>query len=512
MPGTETDPDWVAYQVVQAWPETTPPAAVTVAGANLGHAIRRPVMLAVAAVLRSRAFPEDVASEASFLTKNRDRVSRTRARIRRAAPWIRALPDSLSLARALRQRRGCGSRPLLLVQDSVRLNAMLTRLQTSDTADILRVGTGLGRDCLSVSPDLRDLARGAELPRGFADALVQGLATRQIDLDARTLNDILAEARREALRLRTLARRFQRLKPTAILLHDDTTPTGLTLALAANAQKIPTVTVAHGLDCERFFLDAVYASRKCVWGPARAARIQATAQASSLTSGEAVRVTGNPAFDGRHPPSNLNSEGDTWLWTTRPHVSRKAFQPSRLATEGMAILNALLRALHQCPAASLTIKAHPTDDTAPYHRMIQKAGLSERVHFDVAPLDRLMSRACVVISEDSTAALDACFAGKPLVHSHFAPCPPVLPLAVEGAALPGYSPDELVQSVIQLDSPDRYLQKTLLDGQRAFIEAQAGPLDGNAGARVQDVLVEVMAINPTNLNRDSIHHGHEASV
>lgn len=495
-PRLDGDPDWAAFRVVQTWTAQVPPEDVTFMGVDLGHAVRRAVMPAVAAAIRETAFPAAAARSHEFVRGwGLDRKPGAARNLVEAAR--RTLPKALDLAGGYRlgaqaRRARNTGRPRLLVKAAGRLRPLLDSFGSSPEAEIVLLGR-FGKQPAPYpsvplhpesAPDRVTMAR-------FRNALAAGLAAEGLDLNAQDRNGILAEARWEAGRIKAIHRVLDRLRPDALLLHDDTSPEGLTLALVGTARGLPVLTLAHGLDCQRFYLDPVYASHKLVWGPARAARLHGTAEALGAVSGQ-VRVTGNPGHDGLSVPAAPATQGTGWLWVTRPHTPRKCILPGRCAVEGADILDALLRALAAHPAATLTIKPHPNDYARVYEAQIARAGLGDRARVSHSPLAQLLPAARVVISEDSTAALDACLAGKPLVYSHFAPTPPVLPLEVYNAALPGRDPDSLTQSLARLDAGDNTLSARLFEGQARFIAAEAGPLDGCASARVRDVISEVL--------------------
>ena len=59
----------------------------------------------------------------------------------------------------------------------------------------------------------------------------------------------------------------------------------------------------------------------------------------------------------------------------------------------------------------------------------------------------LLSESSVVITEDSTAGMEAMFWGKVLIHAHFAQSPPVMPFVEYGASLPAFSGEMLFESL-----------------------------------------------------------------
>lgn len=499
---TGADPDWRVFEVVQTWPERADADSVHFSGVNLGHAVRRGVMQALAAIVRPIAYPELAERDAQFReTWGLDAAtSGVEHRLRRALKHT-VIPNTLGrlghTATGVRARRirASTSAPRLLVKSTSRLDALIHAESFDFPGDIIVAGTSGSEAGKHPFVPVRPEAPPARSQfTKFRHALQQGLRDSGYELDSATADAIVDEARFEAARIKAIQHTLDALEPNAILLHDDTTPEGLTWALAAKAHGIAAITVAHGLDCERFFLDPVYASAKCVWGPDRAERIRATARRLSGDQSHEphVHVTGNPAYDGVAPARETGTGGLRWLWVTRPHTPRKCLTPGRFPVEGADILEALFGALRHMPSAQLTIKPHPADYSRIYSRMASNAGLNDRVTLRHDSLAHLFASTDVVIAEDSTAALDACLAGKPIVHAHFAPTPPVLPLGEMKAALPGREPEQLSKSLHTASRPARDFQTITAYEQATFIQATAPVANGSAIHAICDHTNEVL--------------------
>lgn len=480
----EPDPDRRAIDFVEAWPRAADPDAVTFMGVNLGLAVRRSVMQAVAASLRTQAFPEAARRDAAFRAAHGLVGGEGPRPHRGPAPLLLGGLARLRMALAGPRRRG--ARPRILARNAGRLASVVEGLAIASAVEIVLAGPSpvaeLGAAYAPVTPG-RGLGRAER--DAFAAALDDALGTAGFEIARAGCAAILAEADREAARIRAFLRVLERTRPDLVLLHDDASPDGLAWALAARTHGAPTLSLAHGLDCERFYLDTAHVDVKCVWGEGRAGAIRATALESTNLSG--LRVTGNPAYDGLRPPDASAPGGPRWLWVTRPHTPRKCFTAGRFPVEGADIFAGLLDALKAAPAARLTIKPHPTDYADVYRRLAAESGLGDRIAFATGGMAPALDAADVVVTEDSTAALDAMLKGKPLVHAHFAPTPPALPLAPYRAALPGGDTATLRDSLLALTEADG----SLFAGQRRFIDDFAGPLDGKSRARV---LAEIAAL------------------
>jgi hypothetical protein len=281
------------------------------------------------------------------------------------------------------------------------------------------------------------------------------------------------------------------VRPDALLVHADNHPPHQVYVLAAQREGIPCVMLQHGLDCERLYLDEAYADAIAVWGEQRAARYRK----ESTHRPARIDVTGNPEFDDRQLPESLDTGTGDWLWVTRPHSSAKCYSPSRSPREGMAIFEALMDALAVTPGPALIVKPHPYDNIPLYEDRVKSHPAGGRVQIVDTPPKMLFARAGVVITEDTTAGMEAMFEGKRVVHAHFAPTPPTVDYVGYDAALPGFSAPQLADSLRHAAMLVSAEASAMLDGQRRFLLAHAGPCDGRAGERVRDFILNVMGLS-----------------
>jgi len=377
-------------------------------------------------------------------------------------------------------------RPLLYVPVlSERLDRTVQRLVKTKAC---RIVANTKRDC-SVEAFQPTITPRTDL--GVADRVHQGIVAGldvmgiQLEIDdAELLRKQIVELTAQADKSR---QELLLLKPNAILVHGDNHPPFQAYALLARNMRIPIIMLQHGLDCEHYCLDEAYASHIAVWGLERERRYRDLSEWQPE-----ICLTGNPEFDHLRPPEKMNTTGDYWLWVTRPHISRKCYLPSRLPTEGLDIFRTILSSLQAQPDKRLVVKPHPYDYVNLYRDEIQKSGLEGRVTVSSQDVHGLIKGASVVISEDSTAGMEAMFFGKVLVHAHFAKSKPALPFTDCGAALPGFDPDMLLGSLSSSGVISEQRLNSLLRGQRAFIKDFAGHCDGKAGERILDFIEGVL--------------------
>ena len=320
-------------------------------------------------------------------------------------------------------------------------------------------------------------------------AVIEGLEDKNVNLlqsDADRLRDQLGE---QVSNLRSTTADLERLKPDAILVPTDNHSPFMEHVLVARKLGIATVMLQHGLDCEYRYLDEAFASHVALWGENRRDRYAG----DSSYQPELMRVVGNPAYDDLPPLQSSGDVGCQWLWLTRPHRPEKCYWPSREPVEGLDIFDAILKALERRENASLVIKAHTFDYADVYRERLEQSPVRDRVSFPDAGLFDLIDRADVVITEDSTAGMDAMVRDRVVVHAHFSKSPSVMPFVDYGAALPGFTTEEVEESLCRSADLSFSERKGLRDGRRAFLRDFAGPLDGRAGERFVDFVAEVLA-------------------
>ena len=335
-----------------------------------------------------------------------------------------------------------------------------------------------------------DQEKDVRFCQNLVDSIVFGLAKYSIalmDFDVWLLEQQILKQRRHVAIVET---ELSALCPDALFVHGDNHSPYQEYVAVANREGIPTITFQHGLDCERYYLDDLFVSHMATWSQGRKSKYDKYSKKKAY-----IEVTGNPDYQEVDLPKEINLRGDYILWVTRPHLSRRCYSPSRYPDECLSILHALLSFLMESPSQQLIIKPHPDDLLEAYQKYINDSPAYERVRVDNSHLSDLVPLAQVVVTEDSTAGLDAMFHGKPLVHAHFAESDPIMPFVSFGAALPGFSKEMLVDSLRKVKTLTPVELQRMLKGQLDFIRQFAGPLDGQGAMRVASFIINVASQN-----------------
>ncbi|MDC0408586.1 hypothetical protein OAM38_00070 [Flavobacteriaceae bacterium] len=233
-------------------------------------------------------------------------------------------------------------------------------------------------------------------------------------------------------------------KPDGVFVHSDNHPPFINYVLVAKALNIPSFTYQHGLDCEHYFLDDCFADYVGLWSKNRRIKYET----SSKIQPKKYKVIGNyflpETFKIRKREKSICKK---LIFITRPHKPVKCYSPSRNYLEGVSILKSILEYLVSSKSIKLVIKPHPMDDCVLYKNLITEFDLDDRVAIVTHKVAHIIHDIDLVITEDSTAGVEALMYGLPVVHAHFASSEPVLPFLNYGAAFSGNDPEELKDSI-----------------------------------------------------------------
>ena len=475
---TPKQADELAYRAMSEWPRSASFDAVH-EGMDLEPLLRWALWDKVSRAVRALRYPGEAPQERALLAlplelrapapTGRDR---RRTRLRRRVSGV--LREGERTVRQLLSRRR-GERPLFVPHSLYRWSRTPKCFPASARFGAPNFSHGASRDDALLSSLLEGITRGL----GRSGLVLQPEDQLRLGAQARTSLELY---RRAELELRSS-------NPAAVVLFAENHSPAVEYCLAGRRLGIPVVALQHGLDCEYLVLDDAFADSYALWSDERRGRyLRASRRRPRL-----LEVTGYPEHDALRLPRRLDSSGHGLLWVGRPHHPSKCYTPSRRPAEGSNLLRCLSRAASDLGRGPLVVRPHPYDFTL-MQQWLDELPRAERglVTLSAQPVERLMARARVVLTEDSTAGLDAMFLGKPLVHVGLGDRPPVVPFVESGAALGGFSEDELRSSLARITSFGPAEQALMLEGQRCFLRAHAGPCDGRAGARLSAFLKELV--------------------
>ncbi|MDE0839942.1 MAG: hypothetical protein OSB41_12945 [Kiritimatiellae bacterium] len=330
---------------------------------------------------------------------------------------------------------------------------------------------------------------GNRWAKELSSGMVSGLACAGVAVNGDACAQLEQELKVFVATVLCAKRDLERLHPNAVLVPSDNTPPFSAMTHAARALGIPVILLQHGMDCERYFLDDAYASHIASWGAYRRERYTRDSEHAPVR----ISNVGNAHYDHVDPKLfSHKSQPGQWLWVTRPHRSEKCYAPSRRRDEGLRILDALIDAMTVAPQTRLTIKPHTFDYADLYEKRIAERGLSDRVVVSVDALWPLLADAEIVITEDSTAGMDAMVLGKPLVHAHFAESAPVMPFVAFGAAHQAFCASEMASTLKRVCAMGDSDFEEMRIAQGEFLDYAVGPRDGQASVRASAFIDSVV--------------------
>lgn len=494
--------DLYAWEAICNWPEYTD-VQIMKDELNYAELTRYFLWDKVGRAIRREIDSEGVAFEANMLDQNAEPkttreqhhtlswIKEVKTPIRSAICWGRDTLNDLGIYLELRWQAYLKKAQILYVPyPSPRLENAVVTLAKSRFITLLDRNSqldGYDRSYQTKMPqkiEQPDLMYTERLFQG----ILKGLRAQRIELltsDSEHLrNQIVQQARQVNLAKAELCV----FRPDGVLVHGDNHPPHQNYVLVARRDGVPSIMIQHGLDCERYYHDDAYASTIAVWGKARVQRYQQ----DSKRQPDFMNITGNPQYDHLSLPEKIDSGGKYWLWVTRPHMPDKCYAPSRRPQEGLDILEALLSALIAIPNARLVIKPHPYDYANLYQDYIARSEVADRVKILNTDVQTLIPGTKTVISEDSTAGMEAMFGGKVVVHVHFAESSPTMPFVEYMAALPAFSAEMLQESLRHAECLTPGECNRMIEGQREFITDHAGPCDGEAAQRVISFISDVL--------------------
>jgi UDP-N-acetylglucosamine 2-epimerase len=284
---------------------------------------------------------------------------------------------------------------------------------------------------------------------------------------------------------------FDHYTPDMVLVHADNHPPMQVSVLEAKKRGIPVVMLQHGLDCELYYLDMLFADYVGVWGENRKQRYLATNQVEDSR----LVVTGYPEYDNlKLNPFNCDSGKNKLLWLARPHNPEKCYQVNRFPNEGEQILNSFINILNLNQDLVLSVKLHPMEKVHVYHQIIEESGMIDRIQIldklDDDSFDDILGTFC----EDSTMALEMMFRGLPVVHLNFSNDPSSLNLESYEAVLPAFNEQQLGEAIINLKSNSINVSEMEV-AQKNCVSDFVHKLDGQSTIRFCELIKEVVSPN-----------------
>lgn len=303
-----------------------------------------------------------------------------------------------------------------------------------------------------------------DFSHAFANAFAEVLAQNGLILDSTEIS-MLQKQVFQAQRITKLAElELRRYQPDSLVMHADNHPPFINYTLVARKLGIPSIMLQHGLDCERGYLDEAYADHIIVWGPER----KRAYERDSDYQPKQILIGGNCQYTPSNTSRPIARTEPQIALVTRPHASHKCYAPSRQHDSGTKLLEHVVEFMLKNPSCFLRIKLHPYDLKSLYNKVLE-ALPTHRYQLFEGSIAELYAQSTHVISEDSTAGVEAFLFGHPVLHAYLDLAKPVMPLADSGAALPGHSEAQLRSNLQRLLHLSEGETQNMRDAQQDYL-------------------------------------------
>lgn len=280
---------------------------------------------------------------------------------------------------------------------------------------------------------------------------------------------------------------LRRHRPALIIFSDDTDPQCRIYSLLGRLHGIPSLIVQQGF-ASPAYPDWSFFSADAVAAMGQAAR---TAMISQGIPADRITVTGHPGFDrlmGLQPDACARVRADLKI-TDGQRMVLFASQPPYVGVFNTPqirreMMKAVVRAAASVENVRLVIKPHPAEDV---HEIVGLIGPEPGiVVVDKAADITLFIKACdVLITFFSQSALQAIYAGKPVINVAFPGCGGATLFLESGATWIARSPDEIVKQLRKLTGQNRIAETAGRNADRErFLLEWAHLPDGRAAERV----------------------------
>ena len=270
--------------------------------------------------------------------------------------------------------------------------------------------------------------------------------------------------------------------PDVVVLFNDISPPGRTMAKVSAMAQVPSVTIQHGLFAGHLYRRLV-TDRLLVWGS-----LPRDFWLERGCSPEQVKIVGAIG----HENWITLQKGDV------PNASNRA-RPTVLfagqfpgtflsARQHQGTIEAVMHAALQLPHVDFVVKSHPGESPETYQAAIDSSGLGNVVLISYGPIEPLLRECDLVITIFSTTGVEAMLLGRPVLVLSLSPEPPLAPYA--SAASLVTQADRLAEAILRI-LEDQAFRQTLIESGRQFAQDYLGPMD-SAALRAAESIVKLV--------------------
>jgi len=270
-----------------------------------------------------------------------------------------------------------------------------------------------------------------------------------------------------------------------ILVWDDSLEFNRTLVVVGKHLGIPSIMVQHGIWAGDLRIGKkIYVDRVALWGGRIKNRlIERRVNASQLI------VTGNPGYDKIISMRNNQAiyENNFIVFATQMIEDYSSLN----VDTNEEIIDALYSTIRKIPGTRLVIKVHPGEKIRSYQKLTKNKKYQNVGIIRKMDIFELLEKCSILITYNSTVALEAIILNKPVVIVNFTGRSDLVPYVESGAARGVYKKKDLHPVIMDtLKNPD--VQNRLAEKREKFILDNVYKLDGGARLRVINLIEEMI--------------------
>ncbi len=162
---------------------------------------------------------------------------------------------------------------------------------------------------------------------------------------------------------------------------------------------------------------------------------------------------------------------------------------SSFTTDDMTenLIRDVLRAVKSIGGLNLIIKLHPNEDLKNFERVVKNEDKTCITMLAKTDLYRLIQISDLVVTIDSTVALEALMIGKPLVAINLSKRPYLAPYIERNVALGAFSKDQ-IENTIELALYNEDVKRKMQMARESFLDYVIYKFDGNAKNRITNLI------------------------
>jgi hypothetical protein len=276
---------------------------------------------------------------------------------------------------------------------------------------------------------------------------------------------------------------LDQFKPESIVLFNEISPPGRTMAKVAKSRNVPTVAIQHGLFIG-YTYRALTTDKMIVWGELpRKFWLERGCKPEQVVS---VGAIAHDQGTEKYPLSQQSSKPKNQPSVLFIGQNPAAFISSTIHRETIKVF---MQTIAQLPEVKFVIKPHPGEDPTPYRTAIKKTRLSNVELKTSGPIEQFLLDTNLVITIFSTVGAEAMNMGIPVIVVNVSEQPPLAPYA---SICPIATNNQNLANYIEQVLNDPKHLKILIKNGKKFAHGYFGPMNGQAAHKAADLIMNLI--------------------